>query len=282
MTPGPLDSPAPVIGPPGPPIRASANAATIAASARPAAIGTQRGSIGPWRSDARSGIAAERPGLTSTLNGWGTFEPVQNVSRAVARIETLDRSPGPITRSVRLDLEVDEPVRIDRPHDDLDRGVAIVVDEDVVAAGLAAARGRRDDLGGRVRERVERDAAFLDRPAARIRGGLHVDAERERAGPRERGPGRGERDRRLAVLAGEQRQERRLRPGPLGERPDDREVEPVDDRALVAELDRERGLLAGVDGEGGGFERREHGHGRESTAPVRLRYQRTSTARRRV
>src|SRR5262245_7249296 len=95
-----LDVPAPVIGVPVPPIRASANTAMSPARARPPAIGTHFGRMGPWSNDARSGMTGELPGRTSTLNGWGTFEPVQNVSRTLARIETLPRSPGPtMTRS---------------------------------------------------------------------------------------------------------------------------------------------------------------------------------------
>ena len=61
------------------------------------------------------------------------------MSRTDARTDAPARSPGPMTNRSGLDLEVDEPVGVDRADDDLDRRVAAVVDEDLVAAGSAAA-----------------------------------------------------------------------------------------------------------------------------------------------
>ena len=136
---------------------------------------------------------------------------------------------------------------------------------EVMGRRAAATRGLRDDLRGELHERRDRDPALLDRRCGRVRRGADRDAERIGIGGRVGGAGRSERDPRLTLLVREEPQRRRIDRCPWRGRPDDLDVELVDDRAAVPHPHDERGLRAGVNLEIRGLDSREDAHGREST-----------------
>ena len=155
-----------------------------------------------------------------------------------------------------LDRELEAPVRVLGRDADVGRRVAPVDDDDLVPADARAAGGRGDDVGRDRRERRDRDASLLDRRTGGIGGGANTDPERVDARARRARARRRERDGDAALDAREQRQRRGIDVRPPGRRTDDVDVEAVDDRARVADLDRDRGLAARIDrrvvaGEGG-------------------------------
>ena len=224
------------------------------------------GRIGPCRNVPRSGIGWSLPGRTSTLNGCDCFAPRKNVSRADARTVDTASSSGSDDEMVGIDREVDESVRIGGTDDDVERGIPAVVDDHLVATASAAPRRLRNDLRRRLGERTDRDAAFFDGRPARIRGRTDPDTEGIRSGSRGGLARRREGDLRLALLTGEERQRRRLGAGPGRERPDDGQLESVDDGPAVPNADGQDRLRARLHGEVGRRERCNGGHGAESTA----------------